>query len=395
MICLTMTNTTPENIYLDYAAATPVDTRVLDAMLPYFSDVFYNPSAPYALARRARTAFEDARAALAHCIGARPMSITLTAGATEANNLAFASVDGTVLTDAIEHESTLSCARAREHILVDVTCEGFVTPSAVAAGLTPDVELVSVALANGEIGTVQNLREIAAVVKAERQRRLEAGEAHPLWLHTDASQAAGALSLNVSTLEADLVTISAAKIYGPKQVGLLWASDDVRLRPLVLGGGQEGGLRSGTENVPGVIGFAKALQIATAERTQESRRLAQLRDQLQRTLLQEFPWAVVSGPKKSRWRLPGLLHISFPGLEARRLVILLDQRGVSVGTGSACAASKMRISHVLTAIGADEATAAGSLRIALGRPTTQAQVEAVARIIIDVVNAERQRLGVK
>ena len=139
-----MTNTAPENIYLDYAAATPVDTRVLDAMLPYFSDVFYNPSAPYALARRARTAFEDARAVLAHCIGARPMSITLTAGATEANNLAFASVDGTVLTDAIEHESTLSCARAREHVLVDVTREGFVTPSAVAAALTPDVELVSV-----------------------------------------------------------------------------------------------------------------------------------------------------------------------------------------------------------------------------------------------------------
>lgn len=390
-----MNNTAPEDIYLDYAAATPVDARVLDAMLPFFSDVFYNPSAPYALARRARAAFEDARAELAHCIGARPTSITLTAGATEANNLAFASVDGTVLTDAIEHESTLACAKAREHVLVGVTGEGFVTPPAIANALTPDVELVSVALANGEIGTVQNLREIAAVVKAERQRRLDAGETHPLWLHTDASQAAGALSLNVSTLEADLVTISAAKIYGPKQVGLLWASDDVKLRPLVLGGGQEGGLRSGTENVPGVVGFAEALKIATAERAQESLRLAQLRDRLQGTLLREFPWAVVSGPKKGRWRLPGLLHISFPGLEARRLVILLDQRGVSVGTGSACAASKMRISHVLTAIGADATIAAGSLRITLGRPTTSEQVEAAARIIIDVVNAERQRLGIQ
>lgn len=381
-------------IYLDYAAATPMDPAVVEAMLPYFTNEFYNPSAPYALARETRTAYENARTTLAHLIGARPAQITLTAGATEANNLAFACVDGAVLIDAVEHESVLAVAKTRAHTIVSVNHEGLVNPADVEAALTPETELVSIALANGEIGTVQPVKEIGAVVARERKRRLEAGEKRPLWFHTDASQAAGTLTVNVSNLGADLVTISAAKIYGPKQVGLLWSSDDVQLRPLVLGGGQENGLRSGTENVAGIIGFAKALELAHQRRNEEARRLAALRNKLQGKLLQAFPWAIVSGPRKDRNRLPNLLHISFPGLQARRLVILLDQRGISVGTGSACAASKMRISNVLQAIGLDPSAADGSLRITLGHPTTEEDIERAFEAIRTVVQSECDRLGI-
>ncbi|MGI6033347.1 MAG: cysteine desulfurase family protein [Coriobacteriales bacterium] len=384
-----------DDLYLDYAAATPVDSDVLAAMLPYFSEEFYNPSAPYAHARRAKAALEDARATLAHLIGAKPANITLTAGATEADNLAFAAVEGHVVTDAIEHESTLACAQARSSTIVGVSPEGLVDPTAIAAAIRDDTELVSVALANAEIGTVQPVHEIAQVVRGIRMQRLETGNPHPIWLHTDASQAASCLSVNVSSLGCDLMTLSAAKVYGPKQVGLLWAADGVPLKPLVLGGGQENGVRSGTENVAGTVGFAKALGLAIERRTQEARRLKGLRDELEGRICAQIPSAVVSGPRKASLRLPGLLHVSFPGLEARRLVILLDRQGVSVGTGSACAASKMKTSHVLQAIGLDPRAAQGSLRISLGRPTTQRDIERAASIICSTVRSEADRLGIE
>ncbi|MBQ1449259.1 MAG: cysteine desulfurase [Coriobacteriales bacterium] len=381
------------DIYLDHAAATPVDARVLAAMLPYFTERFDNPSAPYARGRAAKQALEDARGRLARAIGAKPANVTLTAGATEANNLAFGCVDGPVAVSAIEHESIMAIVEAREHATIPVEPDGMVTPAAVQGALTPRTELVSIALANGEIGTVQPLRAISDVVRAERRRRLDAGEETPLYLHTDATQAAGLLHVDVSSTGADLVTLSAAKIYGPKQVGLLWARDGIALRPLVLGGGQEHGLRGGTENVAGAVGFACALELAIGERMEECKRLSALRDTMQRALVERFPDAVVSGPRKEARRLPHLLHISFPGLEARRLVIALDRRGVSVGTGSACAASKMRTSRTLQAIGLDRSIADGSLRITLGRPTTEEQVRDAVDIIGDVVAAEYARVA--
>ncbi|MBR1828572.1 MAG: aminotransferase class V-fold PLP-dependent enzyme, partial [Atopobiaceae bacterium] len=237
------------------------------------------------------------------------------------------------------------------------------------------------------------IRQIADVVARERQRRLEAGEARPLYLHTDASQAACTHAINVSALRADLVTLSAAKVYGPKQVGLLWAADGVRLRPLVHGGGQESGVRSGTENVAGAVAFARAFQLASELRTSESKRLTKLRDRLQRSLTEDFPWMVVSGPRNASRRLPGLLSVSFPGLEARRLVVLLERRGVSVGTGSACAASRMKVSHVLFAIGLSSEAAAGSLRLTLGRPTTEDDIAYAAQAIASVVRDECARVG--
>ena len=383
-----------QTAYLDYGAATPLAPEVLEAMMPYLTERFHNPSAPYALARQARTDLEDARARLARLIGARPAQITLTAGATEANNLAFAAVDGPVVTDSAEHESVLACAEARSHVIVPVDADGRVSARDVAAALTPQTELVSVELANGEVGSIQPIREIGAVVAAERDRRLEAGERTPLYLHTDASQAALTQAVNVSSLGADLVTLSAAKVYGPKQVGLLWSSDDVRLRPLVRGGGQEGGVRSGTENVAGVVGFARALEMATAGRKQEAACLRKLRSGLEKRLTGAFPRMVVSGPTRDKLRLPGLLHVSFPGLDAARLVVLLERRGVSVGTGSACAASRMQVSHVLRAMGVPDEVARGSLRITLGRPTTEDEVSYAAEAIVAAVREEAARVGV-
>ena len=392
--------------YLDYAAATPMAPEAVRALLPYLSERYYNPSAPYATAREVHAELEDARAALARTIGARPANVVLTAGATEANNLAFAATSGRVVTDAIEHESVLACAAARHGdasgaafgnrpaSVVSVARDGRVDAADVAAVLTPDTELVSVALANGEIGNQQPVREISRVVAAERRRRIEAGERRQILLHTDASQAAGHVSVNVSSLGVDLMTLSAAKVYGPNQVGLLYASDVVRLRPLVRGGGQEGGVRSGTENVAGVVAFAAALARAEELRPQESRRLADLRERLLRHVLADFPWAVVSGPSKGKRRLPGLLHISFPGIEARRLVILLERQGVSVGTGSACAASHMRVSHVLRAIGLPDGVAEGSLRLTLGRPSTAGEVDYAAGCLAAAVRAELARQAV-
>ena len=381
-------------VYLDYGAATPMDAEVIEALLPYLSEQFENPSAPYARARAARAALEDARAQLAHLIGAKPSNVILTAGATEANNLALSAVDGPILTDAIEHESVLTTAEAHGSKAISVGHDGRVDPEAVRKALTPQVELVSIELANGEVGTIQPLRQIAGVVADERARRLRAGEHTPLLLHTDASQAATTMAINVSSLKCDLLTLSAAKVYGPKQVGLLWAADGVVLRPLVRGGGQESGVRSGTENVAGAVAFARALQLADERRAADAKRLAALRDGLQRTLAEAFPWMLVSGPRSAAKRLPGLLSVSFPGLEARRLVVLLERLGVSVGTGSACAASRMRVSHVLRAIGLTDEEAAGSLRITLGRPTTEEDLAYAAWALADVVCRECARVGI-
>lgn len=379
--------------YLDYAAATPLDPEVLEAMGPYLTGRFYNPSAPYELARGVRDDVERARATVARLIGARPDNLVFTAGATEANNLAFAAVEGHVVVDAIEHESVLACAGTHARRTVRVGRDGLVDPSAVARAIRPDTELVSIELANGEIGCVQPVREISRAVAEERARRLEAGERTPIYLHTDASQAAGCLSVNVSSLGVDLLTLSAAKIYGPKQVGALWASDDVRLRPLVYGGGQEGGVRSGTENVAGVVGLARAMELACERRPREARRLAALRERLRAGLLERLPWTVVSGPRNAKRRLPGLLHVAFAGIEARRLVIALEREGVSVGTGSACAASRMRVSHVLEAIGMPRPLAEGSLRLTLGLPTTEDEVDRAVLAIERAVRSEMARLG--
>lgn len=378
-------------IYLDYAAATPLDERVFDAMRPYFAEQFYNPSAAYMAARTVRNAFEDARHQLAVTIGGKRDEVVLTAGATESINIAFRGLlaDGDhVVIGATEHPAVRSIARAYDCSEAAATPKGIITPEAVRAAINDHTKLVSVTAADSELGTVQSLSRIAEVIAEVREDRRQRGVMQPLYFHSDASQAAGVVDLHVSRLGVDLLTLNAAKSYGPKQVGLLWVASHVRLKPYLLGGGQERGLRSGTENVAGAVGFALALSLAQKKRHTESARLRELRDQLQRALQTELPDLVVNGSDKKR--LPGYLHISMPNLDAERVVFHLDSKGVMVATGAACAANKGTRSSVLEAVGMDESHADGSLRISLGRHTSLDDIERAAPLIVEAVRQESQ-----
>lgn len=379
------------SVYLDYAAATPLDTDILAVMQPYFTDVFYNPSSPYAPAIQVRREYEAAKAKLAQVIGAQGGEITMTAGATESINLAFGAGRGHVVTTIIEHQSVLAAAKLHEYTLVGVDKYGRVNPDDIKKSVRDDTWLVSVGLANNEIGTVQPLSKIAEVLKQIRSERVAAGNKTPIYLHTDASQGAGQLDLHTTRLGVDMMTLNAAKAYGPKQVGLLYASRAVKLTPQIVGGGQEAGLRSGTENVAGVMGMSAAFVKADGKRHGEVKRLGKLRDDLQKRLSDEFPQAVFSGHPK--YRLSGHLHVSFPGVDAERLVFGLEARGVYVATGSACAANKGTRSHVLTAIGLDDKTADGSLRLSLGRGTDEQAIDQAFEAIKLEVHREIDRVA--
>jgi cysteine desulfurase len=378
-----------EIIYLDHAAATPLDPKVLTAMQPYFSDDFYNPSAPYAPAVKVRRDYEAAKQTIAQTIGGRGDEIVITAGATESINLAFNSVSGHAVTANIEHHAVLEAAGRLDHSIVLADERGLVTAEVIQAAIRPDTQLVSIALANNELGTIQPLRDIAGVVKTERDARLARGDHTPIYLHSDASQGVGQLDVNVARLGLDLLTLNAAKVYGPKQVGLLWAASHVKLTPSIVGGGQERGIRSGTENVAGTIGFAKAMELASEHRKYESDRLMKLRDQLQKDLVSAFPEAVLSGHQKHR--LAGHLHVSFPELDAERVLFALESRGVLVATGSACAANKGTRSHVLTAIGLPAHIADGSLRMTLGHLSNDDNTKRASEIIIEEIQREYDR----
>lgn len=377
-------------IYLDHAAATPVDERVLNAMLPYFSDLFYNPSSPYKQAVEVRHEYEAAKQRIAMTIGAKGDEIIITAGATESINLAFNHVKSHIVSSQIEHPAVLEAAKLREHTLVRPNEQGRVSAEAIESALRADTELVSIALANSELGTIQPLRKIAEVIERERRKRAEQGNTTPLLFHTDASQGFGQIDVNVARLGVDMLTLNAAKIYGPKQVGLLWLKSSARPTPTIVGGGQERGLRSGTENVAGTIGFAMAAELAAKSRTSENERLSKLRNQLETSLQEQFPEAIITGSKKHR--LPGHLHISFPGIDAERIIFILENEAVLVATGSACSANKGTASHVLRALELPDETISGSLRMTLGRYTTEEHVRKAVRAIAGAVGTEYRRM---
>lgn len=382
---------TPEIAYLDYAAATPMSEAVVAAMLPYFGEKFYNPSSPYAPAVEVRREYEDTKHRLAMTFGAKGDELIMTAGATESVNLAFSGISGHVVTSSIEHAAILEVAKRHPHTLVEADESGTVSAAAVKRALTADTQIVSIALANSELGTIQPLRKIAAVIHDEKQARAEVGNTTPLLFHVDASQGFGLVDVHVARLGADMLTLNSAKIYGPKQVGLLWSKRVSHLQPQIVGGGQERGLRSGTENVPGVIGFAEAAMQAVAHQPRENKRLGELRDQLESKLLLAFPDAVVTGSKKHR--LPNFLHISFPGIDAERLIFILETQHVFVATGSACAANKHTASHVLQALGLADEVINGSIRITLGKDTTDKVIEKAYDAIAAAVRTEYERIG--
>lgn len=251
-------------IYLDHAAATPVSDKALQAMLPYFAEQFFNPSAPYLPAKRVREAYEAAKNTIAHTIGAKGVDLVMTAGATESINLAFTVAQGKVLALATEHAAVLETAKQHDFTLIKVDKNGLIDIADLHEKLTDEVDFISISLANNELGTIQPLAEIAEIIRAERQRRLQVHNSTPLYFHSDASQALNLLDINVARLGVDLLTVNAAKCGGPKGVGALYVAHGVKLIPVNAGGGQERGLRSGTENVPGVIGFAAAAVEAKA-----------------------------------------------------------------------------------------------------------------------------------
>lgn len=379
-------------IYLDHAAATPMDPLVIEAMLPYFSEKFFNPSSPYAPAIFTKREYQQAKSRLARCLGVMADELIMTAGATESINLAFNAAGGVSLISAIEHDAVINSAKVRSEVrFIQLMKNGRIDPQLVKKMLTPDVSFISIALVNHELGYIQPIEEIAEIIKTERLRRQENGESTPLVFHTDASQAAALIDVKIKRLGVDLLTLSAAKVYGPKQVGLLWVRPGVTLTANILGGGQELGLRSGTENVAGVVGFATALELAQKRRSAEVKRLRKLREGLVKDLRQAFPEMVTSSDMKKS--LVSFLNVSFSGIDAERLVFLLESRGVLVATGSACAANSGTRSHVLSSIGLSESEIDGSLRLTLGKLNNEDNIKLASQLIIEAVRLETERVS--
>lgn len=385
-------------IYLDHAATTPLAPEVLAAMRPFLEAEFANPSSLYAAARQTRHAIESARHRLATVLGAKPTEIVFTSGGTEGNNLAIQGVlrhfpGASWVTTAIEHDAVLGIVKPYAAIgqagtVVPVKPNGLVEPSLIMSAITDSTVLVSVMLANNEIGTIQPLGTISKLVAQVRKQRIERGIDLPLYLHTDAVQAAGYLDLHVTRLGVDLLTVSGSKLYGPKGVGALYIRHGVQLEPLLYGGGQERGRRSGTENVAGVVGLAQALELVASQRESESRRLSMLRDRLISDLLAAIPGAQLNGDPK--YRLPNNLNFTLPGSEGEALVLYLDNAGIQASTGSACSTGSLDPSHVLLALGRTPAEANSSLRLTLGRTTTPAQLETLLEVLPPIVSRLRE-----
>ncbi len=364
---------------MDHAAATPLDPGVLAAMQPYLTTEFYNPSATYLAAKEVRSAVEEARARTAKAIGVRPREIVFTAGATEANNLAIHGVmakhpKGKILVSAIEHDSVLQAAKQHNHEIIPVDATGHLDIEALKQMLTDDVVLVSAIYANNEIGTVQYLSTISGVLKEVRSARMFKGNLNtPLYLHTDAAQAPNLMLSLPKKFGVDLMSFNGGKIYGPKQSGALFVSTGIELEPLIYGGGQEFGLRSGTENVAGIIGFSHAIEKAVKKRPAEEKRMFQLWKHFDDLLTAKLPQVEVTTPGG----LFSIMHITIPATDNERLMMELDEAGIQCAVGSACGASSDEPSHVLKAIGMTDEQAQTSLRFSMGRSTTEKDVQKV------------------
>lgn len=384
-----------KSIYLDYAAATPMDEAALAAMQPYLSDNFYNPSAAYEAARHVRRDLESARAKVADVLGSKDQEIIFTAGGTEANNLAIHGIlqaypESHSVTSAIEHESVLEPLKKYNHTVVSVKSSGLVDPQAVIKAINNQTVLVSIMYANNEIGTIQPIKDIAAAIVTIRQARQKSGNVLPIWLHTDAAQAANYLDLHVSRLNVDLMTLNGGKIYAAKQSGCLYVRSTVKLLPQLDGGGQERSLRNGTENVAAIQAFATMLQKVQSDRQQESQRLKQMRDTFIATISQNKISIQMNGTMDHR--LPNNLNLQFESVDGERLLMELDEAGLMIATGSACSASSDEPSHVLLALGLTPAAASGSVRITFGRPTTEAQAVQAATILSQQLRTHSARL---
>lgn len=376
-------------IYLDNAASTPVHERALGAMMPHLRGEFGNPSSIHRSGRAAARAVTAARAQVASLVGAAPHEVVLTSGGTESNNLAIlgaarARPRSSVVTTQIEHEAVLEpCAQLESegHAVTRVRAgrDGIVDPADVESAIAPDTSIVSVMAANNEVGTVQDVGAIAAACAR-----------HGVPLHTDAVQAAGKVPLDVARLGVSLMSVSSHKIGGPKGAGALYVRDGLRLAPVVRGGGQERGLRSGTENVAAIAGFGEACEVAAERMAVDAERVASLRDALVAGVAERIPHSSLNGDASRR--LPGNAHFAFLGVRGEDLIIKLDEHGIAASTGSACSIHTQKESHVLRAMGLGRDEIDGSLRITLGPQNTRAEVDEALDALVSCV-AELRRVS--
>jgi cysteine desulfurase len=378
-----------DRIYLDYAATTPVDPRVVEAMEPFFTTHFGNASSVHAAGREAKTALESARTTIARAIGAQPAEVVFTSGGTESDNAAIAGIFSSapanaqrgVVTAAAEHHAVLSLCEEYEQSgrpvsVLPVDCQGVIDRDALRSSLAKHPLLISVMYANNEVGAIVPLREIAEEVHA-------AGAV----LHSDAVQCLGKIPLDVNALGVDLMSLTAHKLYGPKGIGALYIRNGIPWRPFLYGGGQERGRRPGTENVALAVGFARAVELALSAMPHESVRLSGMRDDLEKGAKEMFPGVLVNSG--AAVRLPNILNISFDSaqmpMEGEMLLTSMDLKGIALSSGSACTSGSVQPSHVLLAMGRDPQTARASLRFSFGRLNTPEDIPLVLSALREVV----------
>jgi len=373
-----------DRIYLDHAATTPLDPRVEEAMRPYLCERFGNASSVHSLGREAKAALDSARDKTARILGCASSEIVFTSGGTESNNLTLLGVATAnqdrgrhVVISAFEHPSVMEAAllleqRGLEVSRVPVTADGMVEPRDLAAAMRDDTILASVLLVNNEVGTIQPVAELAGIAH-------ERGA----YFHTDAVQVPGAVAVSVVELGVDLLSLSAHKFYGPKGVGALYARQGTRIAPIMRGGEQERELRPGTENVPGVVGFAAALELAVDMLESETARLTPLRDKLIEGVLDSIPGSRLNGAREPR--VAGNANFAFEGISGETLLVKLDLLGIAASSGSACAAGSLEPSHVLRAMGLPKPLAQSALRLSLGRSTTEDEINRVLQVLPEVV----------
>lgn len=376
-------------VYLDHAATTPVKPEVVEAMLPYFNDRYGNPSSIYSLGRDSKKAIENARETVAKSIGAQAREIFFTGSGTEADNWAIKGVAYAnrqkgrhIITTTIEHHAVLHTCQYLESDGFEVTylpvdSDGLVDPEKVSAAIKPDTILITIMFANNEIGTVQPIAEIGRIAR-------ERG----ILFHTDAVQAVGSIPINVSEMNIDLLSMSAHKFYGPKGVGALYIRQGVKITSFIHGGAQERSRRASTENVPAIVGLAKALEIAVDNMDQNNKRIMALRDRTIREIEQKIPYVRLNGHREKR--LPGNVNFSFEFIEGESLLLMLDMRGIAASSGSACTSGSLDPSHVLLAIGLEHEIAHGSLRITFGNDNTDADVDILMEVLPSIVQKLRE-----
>jgi len=387
-----------KNIYLDYAATTPIEPKVLKKMLVFLKNNFGNPSSIHSFGQEAKTAIEEAREKIASSLNCSSSEVFFTGSATEANNIAILGIvraakrqgikNPHIIVSQIEHHAVLEPCRqlekeGAETTYLPVDKKGLINLSDIKKAIKKNTVLVSIMYANNEIGSIQPIGQISRLIG-----QAEHSIGHKIYFHTDAVQAFNYLNCDVKKLGVDLLTLSGHKIYGPKGIGALYVRQNTPLEPVIFGGGQEQGLRPGTENTASIIGFAEAVQIAAQEREKEAKKIKPLRDKLIKGLLQKIPGAKLNGPQESR--LPNNVNISIPGIEGESMLISLDQEGIAASTGSACSSRSLRPSHVLLAIGLTPKQAHGSLRFSLGKYTTRQDIEKVLAVLPKIVKRLRE-----